>query len=120
MKKIVAALILLVGLVLTPLSATAAVDVFQPCGAGADSEICKGGDNLFGAGSIWNRILNAITFVAGAVAVLMIIIGGLRYTLSNGDQAGINNAKNTILYALVGLILAVMANAIVNFVLTNI
>ncbi len=97
----------------------AQVPVFQPC-SGVNSEVCRGGGKLFGAGSVWNRILNTITFVAGAVAVLMIVIGGLRYTLSNGDQSGINNAKNTIIYAVVGLVLALMANAIVNFVLVNI
>lgn len=98
----------------------AQVNVFPQCGAGVDSEVCKGGGKLFGAGSVWNRILNTLTFVIGAVSVLMIVIGGLRYTLSNGDSTGINNAKNTIIYSVVGLIVAVMANAIVNFVLTNI
>lgn len=100
--------------------ASAQVNVFPQCGANVDSEVCKGGGKLFGAGSIWNRILNTLTFVIGAVSVLMIVIGGLRYTLSNGDATGINNAKNTIIYSVVGLVLAVMANAIVNFVLTNI
>jgi hypothetical protein len=95
------------------------VPVFQPC-SGVNSEVCRGGGKLFGAGSVWNRILNTITFVAGAVAVLMIIIGGLRYTLSSGDQSSVTSAKNTIIYSVVGLILALMGNAIVNFVLVNI
>lgn len=118
MKKLLATIVIFL-VMLTPLPAAAQVDVFQSCGE-AESAICKGGEKLFGANSIWNKILNAITYVAGAVAVLMIIIGGLRYTVSNGDQAGINAAKNTILYAVVGLILSVMANAIINFVLVNI
>ncbi len=100
--------------------AHAQVNVFPQCGANVDSEVCKGGGKLFGPGSIWNRILNTITFVIGAVSVLMVVIGGLRYTISNGDSAGVTSAKNTIIYALVGLAIAVMANAIVNFVLTNI
>ncbi len=100
--------------------ASAQVNVFPQCGANVDSEVCKGGDKLFGPGSVWNRILNTITFVIGAVSVLMVVIGGLRYTISNGDSSGVTNAKNTIIYALVGLVVAVMANAIVNFVLTNI
>lgn len=119
MKKFLATIVIFLAM-LAPLPVAAQVDVFQPCNAGSDSAICKGGEKLFGANSIWNKILNAITYVAGAVAVLMIIIGGLRYTVSNGDQAGINAAKNTILYALVGLVLSVMANAIINFVLVNI
>ncbi|SRR6266496_5821743 len=63
---------------------------------------------------------NIIIFLTGAIAVLMIIIGGVRYTLSNGDQGAITSAKNTILYAVVGLIVSVAAYAIVNFVLTNV
>ncbi|MGD8373767.1 MAG: pilin [Candidatus Woesebacteria bacterium] len=120
MKKALAIFALIVTL-MVPLPAAAQVDVFPQCStSGSDSAICRGGESLFGPSSIWNRILNAITYVAGAVAVLMIIVGGLRYTLSNGDQAGINAAKNTILYSVIGLVLTIMANAIINFVLINI
>lgn len=101
--------------------AAAQVDVFKPCAGDASaSQVCKGGGKLFGPDSIWNRILNTLTFIIGAVAVLMIVIGGLRYTLSGGDEKAVAAAKNTIIYAIVGLILAVMSNAIVNFVLVNI
>jgi hypothetical protein len=98
-----------------------AVNVFQNCGANPDTEVCRStNDKLFGPGGFWNNILNTLTFIIGAVSVLMIVIGGLRYTLSNGDAKGTSAAKDTIIYAIVGLIIAVMANAIVNFVLTNI
>ena len=50
----------------------------------------------------------------------MIIIGGIKYVTSNGDSSGVTSAKNTILYAVVGLVVAVMAYTIVNFVLTNV
>lgn len=63
---------------------------------------------------------NIIVFITGAISVLMIIIGGLRYALSGGDQGTISTAKNTILYAVIGLVVSVAAYAIVNFVLTNI
>ncbi len=102
-----------------------AAEVFDPCRdeAVTNSEICtssKGTSKLFGAGGIWNRILNTITFLIGGISVLMIIIGAVRYALSAGDQSQVTAAKNTILYAIIALIVAVMANAIVNFVLTNI
>lgn len=61
-------------------------------------------------------IANVLLFILGAIAVIMIIIGGLRYTTSNGDSSAIQGAKNTILYAVVGLIVAILAYAIVNFV----
>lgn len=63
---------------------------------------------------------NILIFITGSIAVLMIIIGGLRYTLSGGDQGTINSAKNTIMYAVVGLVVSIAAYAIVNLVLSNI
>ena len=62
-------------------------------------------------------IVNVLLFVLGAIAVIMIIIGGIRYTTSNGDASATKGAKDTVLYAVVGLIVAILAYAIVNFVL---
>lgn len=61
-------------------------------------------------------IINILLFLIGAVSVIMIILGGIRYVLSNGEAAQITGAKNTILYAVIGLIVALLAYAIVNFV----
>lgn len=123
MKKIITAIITVFTFVLMPLTPVAAVNVFQDCtGDAASNAICKAAktDKLFGAGGLWNRILNIFTTIIGAISVLMIVIGGLRYVTSNGEPAQLTSAKNTILYAAVGLVIAAMANAIVNFVLTNI
>jgi hypothetical protein len=86
--------------------------------AGAD---CSQGtdqpDNLFGAGGIFQTIVNVLLFLIGAVSVIMLIYGGIRYTISGGDSKAVTDAKNTILYAIVGIIVAIMAYAIVNFVI---
>ena len=50
----------------------------------------------------------------------MIVIGGVRYTVSNGDSNAVTGAKNTIMYAIVGLVVAIIAYALVNFVVVNI
>ena len=71
---------------------------------------------LFGGGGVVTTITNALLFLAGALSVIMIIIGGLRYTVSGGNSANVTAAKNTILYAIVGLIVAFLAFAIVNWV----
>lgn len=124
--KIITSLVLVCGLSFIPVAASAQVNPFDNCtqGVATDSTICnavKGGTGgLFGPNSIWNRILNTITYVIGAIAVLMIVVGALRYALSAGDQGTVTSAKNTIIYSLIALIIAVMANAIVNFVLTAI
>jgi hypothetical protein len=62
------------------------------------------------------NILGFIFGLAGAIAFLVIIIAGLRYTLSRGDPAAIKQSKETIIYAIVGLIIAVSGFGIVTFV----
>lgn len=79
------------------------------------------GDNqptdLFGAGGVITTLTNTLLFIVGALAVVMIIVGGLRYVVSGGNATAVSAAKNTILYAIVGLIIAFLAFAAVNWVL---
>ena len=49
----------------------------------------------------------------------MMIIGGIRYVISNGDSSQITSAKNTIMYAVIGLVVALLAYAIVNFIVVQ-
>jgi Type IV secretion system pilin len=127
-KQIIASLLIMTSLggvsVLMPLPAMSAA------GDTPEKLACEG------SGGAWNgtactqgtrtvtgtlkSVGNILIFLVGAIAVLMIIIGGLRYVLSGGDNAGITSAKNTILYAVIGLVVAVAAYAIVNFVLRNV
>jgi len=72
---------------------------------------------LFGDAGIITSITNTMLFIVGALSVIMIIIGGIRYAISGGNSASVTAAKNTILYAIVGLIIAFLAFAAVNFVL---
>jgi len=73
--------------------------------------------DLFGGDeSIFRIVTNVLLFLVGAISVIMLIIGGIRYVVSGGDQAQVTSAKNTILYAIVGIIVAFLAYAAVNFV----
>lgn len=73
---------------------------------------------LFGGDeSIFKIITNTLLFIIGAVAVIMLIYGGIRYTISGGESASITAAKNTILYAVVGIIVALLGFALVNWVI---
>lgn len=114
-----AVLLGVVGVVL-PATNASAVEVFKQCGSGAASNtaVCKasGSDDL---GKMVKIIVNTILVVIGMVAVIMIVVGGVRYTTSNGDSSAIKNAKDTILYACVGLVVAIMSFAIVNFVVSR-
>ena len=74
--------------------------------------------NLFGGeNSVFTTIVNVLLFLIGAISVIMLIYGGIRYTISGGNSANVTAAKNTILYAIIGLIVAFLAFAIVNWVL---
>lgn len=70
--------------------------------------------------SSFNAIINTIFYIIGAIAVLFLLIGAIRYITSTGDAARIKQAKDTIFYALAGLIIAIVARAIVAFVITRI
>lgn len=73
----------------------------------------EGGSDL---ASIFRTVANIMLFLVGAVAVIMLIVGGFRYVTSNGDQNSVTAAKNTIMYALIGIVVAFLAFAAVNFV----
>ncbi len=62
-------------------------------------------------------IINILIFIIGLVAVIMLIVGGFRYVFSQGNEKSVQGAKDTILYAIIGIVVAVLAFAIVNFVL---
>ena len=68
-----------------------------------------------GENGVFRAIVNIMLFIVGAVAVIMLIVGGLRYVISSGDQNQVTAAKNTILYAIVGIVVAVLAFAVVSF-----
>ncbi len=72
-----------------------------------------------GDDGVFKTITNVLLFIIGAVSVIMLIIGGIRYVVSGGDSSAVTSAKNTILYAVVGIIVALLAYALVNFVLTS-
>lgn len=65
-------------------------------------------------------ILTVVTGVVGFIAVAMIILGGIGYTTSAGDSGKVKKAKDTIMYGIIGLIVAMLAFAIVNFVLSSV
>jgi hypothetical protein len=95
--------------------------------ADASSAIQKGAGDACGTScgtsniaTIFKGVTNALIFIVGAISVIMIVVGGLRYVISNGDSKQISAAKDTILYAVIGVVVAIAAFAIVNFVTTTI
>ena len=73
--------------------------------------------NLDGAGGVIDKVTSTILGILGFLAVIMLIVGGVKYALSAGDAKAVTDAKNTILYALIGLAIALLSYAIVKFFL---
>ena len=78
-----------------------------------------GGDTKDTSGTLITKLINVMLFIIGVLSVIMIIYGGIIYVISAGDSGRVSKAKNTIMYAIVGLIVALLAYAIVNFVITR-
>ena len=102
----------------TSSSSTSAGELSLGGGAGA-AKTSDQQDSLFGGDGIFTKIVQVLLFLIGAISVIMLIYGGIQYTLSAGDSGKVTNAKNTILYAIVGIVVAILSFAIVNFVIGN-
>lgn len=86
---------------------------------GAEAARCDGCPrDLFGDNGVFKQVTNTVLYIVGIIAVIMLIIGGIRYVTSGGDAKKVTDAKNTVLYAIIGLIISFLAFAIVNFVIT--
>lgn len=86
-------------------------------GTGCDSNITTGSSNL---NTVITDIVNIFSVIVGIVSVIMIIYGGFRYVTSGGDSGNVSSAKNTIIYAVIGLVVVALAQFIVQFVLDKV
>lgn len=101
-------------------------DIFDTtCPAGSDATACQNRNQsptknaIYGRDGILTKGARIIATLVGIASVVAIIIGGFKYVLSNGDTARVNSAKDTILYAVVGLVIALVAQAIVLLVINS-
>ena len=131
-KKIKSSFVVLASLIAmgAPMLAPAAVFATDPDIAGS---VCTGTTDASGGDtgdctntsatdklkSLAASIVNLISIVVGIVAVIMIIFGGFKYITSGGDSSNVSGAKNTLVYAIVGLIIVALAQFIVHFVLSS-
>jgi len=96
----------------------AAPEIFkEACPQGSKSPICKETKNANAKTNTFiDNIISTLLFALGAISVIVIIVGGIVYATSNGDSNKVTQAKNIILYAVVGLVVAILATVIVAFV----
>ncbi len=113
-----------------PIAVTATVAAAEP--ANIRNNLCAGGSLNVNTkdcsttsaapetiNGLISTVINLFSLVVGVVSVIMIIIGGFKYITSNGDSGSVGGAKNTILYAIIGLVIVALAQVIVNFVLAR-
>lgn len=104
--------------------------ILAPASAGTSSDRIKDGVNVAAGkddaskprdlGSIVKSIINILSVVIGAIAVIMLMFGGFRYVTSAGNDTAVQSAKNTILYAIIGLVIVALAQVMVQFVLGSV
>jgi hypothetical protein len=123
-KLIIASLVLAVGV--AGVFASPALAATGSAGDAKD-DVCSGitsaggscSDNGSGLTHVIRTVIRIISLVAGIAAVIMIMIGGLRYTTSGGDSSKVAGAKSAIMYAIIGLIVVIFAQIIVRYVATE-
>ena len=100
---------------------------------GAFDEVCEASNNagtvcsqnsgvnpITGSGGILTKAINLITFLTGVASIVIIILGGIKYVVSTGDPGKVASAKDTILYAVIGLFVSVSARGIILFIVNRV
>jgi hypothetical protein len=131
-KLIIAGLVAVVGLcfALAPTAVlaadNAAKDNFNKiCDSNPDASICKEGtintteDPDIKMMKTVQNVVNVLLFVAGIIAVIVIVVSGIKFVSSRGDSGAVTKARQTLMHAVIGLVVTVMAFAIVNFVISR-
>ncbi|NTW61887.1 hypothetical protein HGB25_00505 [Candidatus Saccharibacteria bacterium] len=129
-KSILSGLLIVPALVMGVLLTTSlSQPTYAKCDGTETTGICAGAkdakgdgqqEDLFkGSNPIFKNITNAALYIIGALSVIMLIWGGIRYTISMGDSKNVEAAKSTIMYAIIGVVVALLSYAIVNYVLTT-
>lgn len=111
-------------LVVPALPAQAATDPFQAActtGGSSASPACgnTGADPLTGPNGTLTKVTRLIAYIAGIVAIIVIIVAGIMYAISGGDPGKASEAKNAIIYSLVGVVIVVVAQGIIIFVINR-
>ena len=105
-------------------------NVFEGVCQGVNSTICEenkktgnqttNDNRIYGPNGVLTRVARLLLNIVAIAATIMILISGFRYVLGSGDPAKVNSAKNTLIFAIVGLVVAVASQAIIVFVVNNV
>jgi len=119
MKKIVVAALGVVSLLLISFSSPAFAQLgkdYSPCAGGNSVNLlCK--INVSNPGGVVGAIISFVLFLAVFIAFIFLVIGGLRWITSGGDKSAVESARNTIIAAIIGLVVAFLAYLIITLIL---
>ena len=119
-RRLVAGVLMVLMIACVPLAG--ALLPSQDAYADAKSQVQSGLSNVSGASTgddlpgIASKVVDVMLFIVGILAVIMIIFSGIRYITAHGDKGQVESAKNTLIYSIVGLVVAIIAYAIVSWV----
>lgn len=121
MKKIVTittalAFVMVGGFLLSQVAS--AVGIYDACSTDPNNIVCANSSES--VDPVIKTVIRYLLIISGIVSVVMVIIGGLKYSTSNGDSSKLSSAKNTILYAIIGVIISALAYGIVDYVFRSI
>lgn len=126
LKSFFAAVVLLLVVLLLATSQPAFADCISdptsagcPCALNSSSAACQDLSKQDGLSNILKNATNIVLFIAGALAVIMIIYGAIRFMTAHGNEKQVESARLIVTYSVIGLIIALLAYALVNFVLSN-
>ena len=103
---------------------TATQDISAVCAKNPSSSLCTGYDKGQSSDNpvvdTLTIVINILSFIAGVLAVFLVMYGGFKYIVSAGDAGKVTSAKNTILYALVGIVVVVISRQLILFILSKV
>lgn len=112
--------------VAVPTMTVSAVDILQPvCKNNSNPSVCKenaagsGSNPIFGPSGILTRVMQILALIVGIGAVIAIVVSGLRMVLAGGDSGKVETARRSLTYAVIGLVVAALAQSLVLFVLAK-
>lgn len=122
---LLAATSLLVALLVSTSSVAAYAPFSNACNSDpkGESTVCKNqtqvNNPISGSGSIFEKVVNLVTVATGLVAVFVIVVSGIRFATSSGDPNSVTQARNTVLYTVIGLVVLLLARSIIVFVINR-
>ena len=118
LRAIIVPTFFIIGLLMVPQTVNA-VDICA--GNGANSTYCQNkSEGETKVKSVMKSVVDVLLITVGVISIVMIVVGGIMFALSSGDASKVTKARNMVIYAVVGLVVALFASAIINFVFNKV